>query len=201
MEIAEALRIARNESGKSQEAMAFELGVARRTIQNWESGKSEPTIGQTIRWFQLVDKSPIPFLLQTVIPSFDRISGNDSEEKIREAMWTLVDELPEEGIRQLLYLFYGDHGSSPRAVLQLITAHLQTPMKDRVTQAGVIVHNYEMAARKGTIARPDHIKPDEEFLKKAIKAGEEAVLRDAKEYTINSEYLVNARTGKKKKQY
>lgn len=184
MEVAEALRIARNESGISQEDMAFDLGVSRRTIQNWESGKSEPTVGQAIRWFQLTGKSPIPFLLQVVLPEFDHISSADEEEELREAMRALVDEIPAEGMRQLLYLFYGDHGSSPRAVMQLVTAHLQTPMKDRVTHAGVITHNYELALKKGNLARPDHIQPDLPFLKNAIAAGEEAVMKDASEYSI-----------------
>lgn len=185
MDMAEALRTTRYESGKSQESMAWELGVARRTVQNWESGKSEPTIGQAIQWFRAVNKSPIPYLLQIVMPAFDRISGSDSEEKLRDALLLLVEELPAEGVRQLLYLFYGDHGSSPRAVMQLVTAHLQTPMKDRVTHAGVITHNYELAKKKGTIARPDHIQPDLAFLKQAIRAGEDAVVKDAAEYHVD----------------
>ena len=184
MEVAEALRLARNEVGLSQEEIAFRLGVARRTVQNWESGRSEPTIGQAMEWFQILGKSPIPFLLQVLIPCFEHISGEDEDEKLREAMHHLVDELPPEGVRQLLYFFYGDHGSSPRALLQLVTAHLQTPMKDRVTQARVIAHNYEIAKKKGMVARPDHIQPDLAFLKDAIEAGEDAFLRDAEEYSL-----------------
>lgn len=186
MEVAEALRLARNEVGISQEEMAYKLGVARRTVQNWESGKSEPTIGQAILWFQILGKSPIPFLLQVVIPTFDHISGEDSDHKLRDAMLMLVNVLPPEGIRQLLYLYYGDHGSSPRAVMQLVTAHLQTPMKDRVMQAKVITHNYEMAQKKGMVARSDHVQPDLQFLKDAIVAGEDAVLKDEEEYSIVS---------------
>lgn len=187
MEVAEALRLARNEAGLSQEEMAYQLGVARRTIQNWELGKSEPSIGQAIRWFQILSKSPIPFLLQIAIPTFENISSEDSDSKLREAMRLLIEELPPEAIRQLMYLFYGDHGSSPRAVLQLITAHLQTPMKDRVIQAKVITHNYEIARKKGALAREDHIQPDLEFLKSAIESGEEAVLKDAEEYTTKTQ--------------
>lgn len=183
MEIAEALRQTRNESGKSQEYMAFELGVSRRTIQHWESGVSEPATGQLMDWFKLVNKNPIPYLLQKNYPEMYKISGKDDDQKIRSSLVTLISELPAEGIRQLLYLFYGDHGSSPRAVMQLITAHLQAPMQDRVTQAKVILHNYEMAKKKGKLARPDHIQPDLEFLKEAIAAGEEAVINDKTEYT------------------
>ena len=186
MEISEALRTVRNESGVSQEAIAFELGVARRTVQNWECGKSEPTIQQAIEWFSILGKSPIPYLLQIGIPSMERLKREDNDEKLRKAMHLLVDELPSEGMRELLYLFYGDHGSSPRAVLQLVTAHLQTPMKDRVTQAKVITHNYEIASKKEQVARPDHVQPDLEYLKKAIAAGEEAVIRDETEYSLGT---------------
>ncbi|MDO4977029.1 MAG: helix-turn-helix transcriptional regulator [Eubacteriales bacterium] len=184
MEIAEALRRSRNEAGKSQEFMAFELGVSRRTIQHWESGVSEPTIGMAMDWFRLLEKNPLPFLLQHVFPDMDRISGKDDDEKLKKVLLGLIAELPPEGVRQLLYLFYGDHGSSPRAIMQMVTAHLQTPMKDRVTQAHIIALNYEMAKQKGSIARPDHIQPDLEFLKAAIEAGKEATVRDASEYSM-----------------
>ena len=113
MTIAEALRTTRNESGKSQEYMSFELGVTRRTILNWENGVSEPSIGQTIKWFKLVDKNPIPFLLQCTYPNMDKISYKDEDSKILASLMQLINDLPAEGVRQLMYLFFGNHGSSP----------------------------------------------------------------------------------------
>ena len=180
MTIAEALRLTRNESGKSQEYMAFELGVTRKTILNWVS---EPTIGQAVTWFKLTGKSPIPYLLQHVFPQMEKISSKDSDEKILAALLELINELPPEGVRQLMYLFYGDHGSSPRAVLQMVTAHLQTPMKDRISHGQLIATNYEIAQRTGTLARPDHIQPDLSYLKSAIESGKTAVENNTKEYS------------------
>lgn len=184
MTIAEALRNSRHETGKSQEYMAFELNVSRRTILNWENGTSEPTIGQAIRWFKLVQKNPIPFLLQHVFPEMDKISSRDDDEKIKAALLLLINELPPEGIRQLMFLFYGNHGSSPRAIMQMITAHLQTPMKDRISHGQLIATNYELAKLSGNLSRPDNIQPNLEYLNSAINSGKEAVKSNAKEYSI-----------------
>lgn len=187
MTISEALRTTRNESGKSQEYMAFELGVTRRTIVNWESGVSEPSIGQAILWFKLIDKNPIPYLLQIVYPDMDKISHKDDDSRILTSLMELINDLPTEGVRQLMYLFFGDHGSSPRAVLNMVTAHLQTPMKDRIAHGQLIATNYEIANRTETLARPDHIQPDFNYLMDAIAAAKVAVEKDAKEYiTISS---------------
>lgn len=183
MTIAEALRTTRNEAGKSQEFMAFELGVTRRTILNWENGVSEPSVGQTIAWFKLVNKNPIPYLLQYTYPDMDKISSKDNDAKILAALMQLINDLPAEAVRQLMYLFFGNHGSSPRAVLQMITAHLQTPMKDRITHGQLVATNYEIAKRTGTLANPDYIQPDCEYLDAAIATAKAAVEKNAKEYS------------------
>lgn len=168
MTIAEALRLTRNEAGRSQEYMAFEIGVTRRTILNWESGVSEPSVGQTIEWFKLVDKNPLPYLLQNIYPDLDKISHNDDDSRILDALKQIITDLPKEGVRQLMYLFFGNHGSSPRAVLQMITAHLQTPMKDRISHGQLIATDYEIALSTGTLTHPEHIKPDLDCLNEAI---------------------------------
>ena len=182
MTIAEALRSTRNEAGKSQEYMACELGVTRRTILNWERGVSEPSVAQTIAWFQLTDKNPIPYLLQNVYPDMDKISHKDADAKILNALIKLINDLPAEAVRELMYLFFGNHGSSPRAVLQMITAHLQTPMKDRIVHGQLVATNYELALRTGTLAHPEHIQPDLEYLNAAIETAKTAVEKKAGEY-------------------
>lgn len=188
MTIADALRLTRNKAGKSQEYMSFELGVTRRTILNWESGKSEPTIGQAIDWFKLVDQNPIPYLLQIVYPNMDKISHKDEDSKILASLLELITDLPAEGVRQLMYLFFGNHGSSPRAVLQMITAHLQTPMKDRIAHGQLVATNYEIAKSTNTLAQPNHIQPNLDYLNYAIATAKEAISKQAQEYgTVNKE--------------
>ncbi len=184
MTIAEALRTTRNESKRSQEYMALELGVTRRTILNWETGVSEPSVNQAITWFKLVDKNPIPYLLQITYPDMDKISHKDSDSRILTALMQLINDLPAEGVRQLMFLFFGNHGSSPRAILQMITAHLQTPISDRIAHGQLITTNYELAKMTGSLARPDNVQPDVECLNAAIATAKKAVAKNAKEYGI-----------------
>ena len=184
MEIYEALREARNLSGKSQEYMALELGIARKTVQNWERGASEPTIGQAIAWFKALDVKPLPYLFQIIHEDLEGIGSGDDLARLHNSLAKLIKELPEEGMRQLLYLFYGEHGSSPRAVLNMLTAHLQTPMSDRVIQGSVILKNYEIAKKKNCLTNAEHIQPNVELLNKAIAMGEEAYLQDKKTYIL-----------------
>lgn len=185
MEIYEALRESRNVSGKSQEYMAFELGVARKTVQNWEKGISEPSLGQALEWFKAISINPLPYIFQVVYEDMDGINAKDDISKLKQFLTKLLDDLPDEGVRQLLYLFYGDHGSSPRAVLNMVTAHLQTPMKDRVSQGHIILKNYEIARVKGVSTSYEHVQPNVELLRDAIAKGEEAYINGVEAYILD----------------
>lgn len=184
MEIYEALREARNNAGKSQEYMALELGIARKTVQNWESGVSEPSLGQALAWFRALHINPLPYLFQVVHTDMDHINSNSDIPRLRESLISLLEDMPEEGIRQLLYLLYGDHGSSPRAVLSMVTAHLQCPMSDRVTQGKVILNNYQRAKKKDRLTSTSHIQPNEELLEYAIQQGENADIENKNAYVL-----------------
>lgn len=206
----------RKEAGRSQEYMALELNVARKTVQNWEKGVTSPTIHQAKLWFAALGSSPVPYLVQELysgsepmdgllldagVGSGDKVGNRDkagwargsqtehrhsqkSPLTDREKLKMLIDTLPAEGVSQLLYLISGDHGSSPRAVLQLITAHLQTPMRDRVTQAGVIIKNYEIAHKKNMLSNKDQVQPNMKLLHKAWERGEQAVMEDEDSYNM-----------------
>ena len=181
--VAEMLYLSRNRAGKSQEYMSLELSVARKTIQNWENGVSEPGLSQVSKWFEALGESALPYILQFVFHNeMHGISWKASERQVRDSLMKIIETLPEEGVRQLLYLFYGDHGSSPRANLNMLTAHLQTPLIDRVTLATIIAKHYEMARKLGTITDSDHVQPDMEMLNDAIERGEEAVLKKRERY-------------------
>ena len=188
MRINDALRESRGATNKSQEYMSLELGVARKTVQNWEKGVSEPSIGQAIEWFRVIGISPIPFLIQVVHEDMDRISSSDDEKKLRDALNRIIETLPMEAIRELLYLFYGEHGSSPRAVLNMVTAHLQTPLENRALHGEVILKDYEMAFRKGKVTDMRHVQPEVDYIKDAIELCEDAAVDNAKAYVIGYPY-------------
>lgn len=167
---------------RSQEYMALEMGVARKTIQNWEKGISAPSIEQAIEWFRILQISPLPYLFQYVYPQMQSINAGDEDQKLRQNLITLIEQLPPEGIRQLLYLFYGNHGSSPRGVLNLMTAHLQTPMRDRVMSGSLILKQYQISSQQNNLTSLDHIQPDTELLKSCIEKGEKAAIEGMESY-------------------
>ena len=184
MDVCVALHESRTVKNKSQEFMALELGVARKTVQNWERGISEPTIGQCIAWFKILGINPLPYLFQVLDKDMEGLKPANNVEHLKKHLLKLIDQMPEEGIRQLLFLFYGEHGSSPRAVMNLVTAHLNTPMRDRVVQSSIIYKNYEIAAKKGKLTNPNNIQPNLELLRRAINMGEEAELSDKSAYVL-----------------
>jgi DNA-binding XRE family transcriptional regulator len=58
----------RAEAGISQETMAMELEVSKKTIQNWERGLSSPSAFQVFEWFEVLGLNPIPYLLAYQYP-------------------------------------------------------------------------------------------------------------------------------------
>lgn len=184
--LARMLILSRDESGLSQEKVALELGIAKKTVQNWERGVSAPTLPQAIGWFRVMKVAAMPYLIQFLFPDMESISYKDDDEKLRKSLLALVETLPAEGVRQLMYMLYGDHGSSPRATINLMTAHLQTPLRDRYNHANMIINDYKIAEEKQHTSRPDHIQPDVTLLDKSLDKCREAIINNRSCYLVNN---------------
>lgn len=170
--------------GKSQEYMAMELGVNKKTIQNWEKGISSPSYFQSLEWFRILNVNPFPYLLSYLYPDTLRgLKGSDSNEKIEEAFNNLISSISINDKRALLYLYYGDHGSSPHSVLQLLLAHLHLPMILRINDACNVDTNYKMAKELNMLVCPDNIQPDLSDFKHSIIMALEACKDNRDSYT------------------
>lgn len=169
---------------KSQEWMAFELGKTRRTVQNWESGRSAPDLFETLEWFRAINTNPFPYFLKLLYPdSIKDLSPASSDEKIEEAFNDLTHNLSVADKRALLYLYGGNHGSSPYSVIQLMLAHLHSPIISRISNAIMITGSYELNKQLGTLICKDNIQPDIDNLSEAIKKAEYAAIHHAEGYT------------------
>ncbi|WP_336625574.1 MULTISPECIES: helix-turn-helix domain-containing protein [unclassified Microbacterium] len=51
--VAARLRASRALTGMEQAEVAEALGIARNTVSNWETGRSEPTATAFVRWARL----------------------------------------------------------------------------------------------------------------------------------------------------
>lgn len=160
----------RADAGVSQEYVAIGVGVSRKTVQNWEKGISSPDLFQASEWFNVLGLNPLPYFLDFIFPQdVDGIKSKDEDKRIDEALKQLLEQLPAAGKRQLLYMLYGNHGSSPNAVLNLMNAHLQAPLKDRIVHAAMIVENYELEKMLGNLVCPSNIQPDIKMLRTSME--------------------------------
>lgn len=175
----------RDKAGKSQEYMAAELCVSKKTIQNWEKGVSSPSFFQSLEWFRVLNVNPFPYYLMIIFPDeLFEIKGNSEDDKIEEAFDALTKTFSINTKRALLYMFYGNHGSSPNAIMQLILAHLHLPMKDRVAPATIVFSMYEMEKELGNLICIDNIQPDMDVLNNAIHKGKCSAMKNEKTYGI-----------------
>jgi DNA-binding transcriptional regulator YiaG len=71
------MKALRERAGLSAEETAFRLGVAHSTVRNWESGKTEPSLGVT-KLGELIDLYQCSFdeLKQAVAESRKKIQPN-----------------------------------------------------------------------------------------------------------------------------
>ena len=178
---AEMWRTARNDAGKSQEWVAKALGVSKKTVQNWENGFSSPSQMKGFEFFSVLGLQPLPYYLRLLYP--DNSQGDD--DKLTSSLMAFVGSCTTEQKQKLLYWSYGEHGSSPFGVLELVMAHLQTPLRDRVRVAKIILDSYEFAEKEGLLT--DGVKPDIELLVHATEKGKEAVLNGKSSYTLIKE--------------
>lgn len=178
------LQQSRYDANISQEELASRLNRSRGTIQNWEKGTTIPDLFDIAEWFTALELSPIPYYLEYIYPNdFRNIKHSDPDEKIEAAFNKLLTNVTIEQKRALLYIAYASHGSDPNSVLQMVLADMHLPMAVRVSVAQMIVDNYEMCEGLGTLSDTEHILPDIENLKNAVKSGKDAAIRNKKSYT------------------
>lgn len=176
---------AREKAGRSQEFMALELGVSKKTVQNWERGISIPDLFQSTEWFRILNTNPLPYYLEFISPYKSKnVTKEDDEKTVDETFRALCDEIPTEAKRAILFLFYGNHGSSPFAILQMLLAYLHIPLKTRMTTAALISQLYETEKELDGIVCKDDILPNLDELNDSIRRARVAVMHKEYGYTV-----------------
>lgn len=178
-------RVSRDKAGVSQDVIAKRLGVSKKTVQNWEAGASSPSQVMGFKWFKALGIQPLPYYLSVLYPGFGDVPAEPQDKEVDEYLQKLIADLPARTKRELLYMLSGYHGSSVVGVMEMVTAHLQAPLRDRVNVAQSIETNYTIAEANGRIRCPGHVQPDTGLLQEMIGKGKEAVLSGKEEYTTD----------------
>lgn len=184
IEFANMHKNARLKAGKSQEFMALNLGVTKKTVSNWEKGLSSPSYFQSLEWFRCLNMNPFPEYLKYTFPKPDHITEMDMDLVLDK----IINVLPASSKLALLYLFIGEHGASPSAIINMILAHLHCPVKVRLAQATLIAHDYEIEKGLDSLICKDDIMPDMDMLNLAISKAMNSTLNHEFGYTdLNEE--------------
>lgn len=183
--LADVLMKSRYDGGKSQTYLAKGIGVSKKTIQHWESGVSQPSIEHLIEWFKACGVNPMHYLLEYISPgAFDRFNYNDKD-TVDKAFRSLSKNLPHEDKLAMLYIYYGQHGSSPESIMQMILAHLHNPLRDRISIAIHIATYYRLNESTDTLVGGSLPQPNMEMLDEAILAAAESVKNKDKGYVVS----------------
>lgn len=176
---------ARLAANKSQEFMAIELGVAKKTVQNWEKGISSPSFFQSLEWFRVLNTNPFPYYMSIMYPEeYDQIKSANTVAETNDAFDTLIKQISTNDKRALLYIFYGSHGGDPHTIINLMLAHLHTPLQARITQAMLITYIYEMQEEIDNLICKDDIMPNMEELKNSMMRARVAALHKQYGYSV-----------------
>lgn len=169
---------ARIEAKLSQDYMAQELEVSKKTVISWEKGISSPPIDRSFEWFEICGVNPLSQYLKVIWPELADVS-TISDEDVDASFQKLFQLLPSTTKRALLFLFFGNHGSSPDALVQLLLAYLHTPLTSRATQAITSANMYRLEKELGKDSCPDDIQPDIDLLERAINDARVKILKES----------------------
>lgn len=176
---------ARIAAGKSQEFMAIELGIAKKTVQNWEKGISSPSFFQSLEWFRILNINPFPYYMSLMYPKeLKQIKAANTDDEINEAFDVLMKQISTSDKRALLYIFYGAHGGDPHTIINLMLSHLHTPLQARITQAMLISYIYEMQEETDNLICKDDIMPNMAELKDSLMRARVAALHKSYGYSV-----------------
>lgn len=178
-------RVSRDKAGVSQDTIAKRLGVSKKTVQNWESGASSPSQVMGFKWFDELGVQPMPYYLSVLYPGFGDVPADPDDKEVDIYLQKVIGGLPTHIKRELLYILSGYHGSSVVGVMEMITAHLQAPLRDRVNVAQSVATNYTIAEANGRIRCPGHVQPNMELFEEMIDKGKAAVIAGKEEYTTD----------------
>lgn len=162
---AKLMREARQRHNVSQMFIADSLNITRKTVQNWENGATAPTVPQVIAWFTLLGESPMPAFLSYMYPD-TTFTAKDSF-SASDCFYNNFRHLTSEAIDMLGYICKGKHGSSPHALLNLITAYCHLPLRCKIQTSGSIVDQYRIALEYGDLNTLNCILPNIDCIRQA----------------------------------
>ena len=114
----------RNDAGKTQRYMAQALHKSVNTIQNWESGISEPGYRTLEKWFDTLGLNMDSYILEYKYKDFTMTIDKSDLDTVKKCITMYINtQFSERDFLQLAYCMFGNTGSSWHEQLNMLTAH------------------------------------------------------------------------------
>lgn len=172
----------RTDAGKSQEFMAKSLGVSKKTVQNWECGLSCPSQQMGFQWFEVLGLQPFPYYFRLIYPDIYKDDTPDDED-LDDILISIIKNTPPEFKRKLYHIYLGNHGSSVAGLTELVLAHIQLPLDNRIQMASSVLTAYKYAKASGNTTTDD-IEVNVDFLQKCINNAFDSAIDHKRSYSI-----------------
>lgn len=175
-------------SGISEIDVANRVGVHVKTLRSWIEGRTFPTFPQVVRWFIALRTRMIPWIMK--MPYFEddsNIKSKITEEELESGLIDFLHSLTPAQKERLYFIFCSEHGSAPEGLLEMVDAHLHTPLRDRYKIASSILLNYQMALANKEAVCTGEADPNIEILSDSINKGKEAIINGQNGYIRRNE--------------
>lgn len=181
------MKTARESADCSRDALAAKTSVTAGTIKNWETGASAPDMVQFFEYFSELGVNPQRTIDAFIYPELENLRWGLSDEEIDRAFDLFVSGLSPLEKRQILFMRSSEHGGDWFALLQMVVAHLQTPMAVRYAVSQLIASQYQVSVATGSVACPDNVQPNMEVLDRAIESGKNSAINGLRGYFLKME--------------
>lgn len=167
---------AMNDAGKSRSYMARQMGVAPKTVYNWEVANYYPTVKQMDEWFDILHMDQQAY--KNEVFRIDE-KGNDNKQ-ITKDLHNAIDSYTPRRRSLLHFILCGKHGADIDTILNLFVAYLQTLWKDRIVQSALALSNYRLNKEKKNY----DVVPNCDLISKSILACSESYINGQEGYKI-----------------
>lgn len=133
----------RAEAGFSQEKMAMEIGVSKKTIQNWEKGLSFPNVFQVFEWFEILNMNPIIYFL-----AYQHENDTDTDKKF----YNYMEVIKRENKKRIIQLYEAHQGELWGICLQCSLIFTLIDDKTRALIMQQLLHALELGDIQGDIS-------------------------------------------------
>lgn len=183
-EFARLLKRTRLSHGLSVRRIAEIAHVDDHTWARYESGESAPNVIDFTYLMAAIGDDVLPAILEYFHPDLYGASARADIAGVRNAVCYFFENVATETeAREMDYLINGNHGSSLAAQIAMWSMIDHLPMHYRVAVAELIDAFWRLAESRGELIGTEHIMPDVELFRHALRFGSEAAYKRKGSYS------------------